>query len=249
MHALDNVIWKALNTSQSHLAVLNDRAGRFVSDVSLLGAIVAPTEDAYQSLASLVPPGERVGLFLNEVPKPPAPWQLFRSVPMLEMVYVATSFPEVANGQPEFLRLGDADVPEMLTLTELTKPGPFAKRTHEMGEYWGIRQDGALVAMAGERLRVPGYTEVSAVCTHPDYLGRGYATALLAMLIPRICGREEIPFLHVRADNNRAVALYEHLGFQKRVLMYYVILEKDRQVTCKQNKNGRENRGRQYRSK
>jgi len=113
----------------------------------------------------------------------------------------------------------------MLTLTELTKPGPFSKRTHEMGEYWGIRENGRLVAMAGERLRIAGFTEVSAVCTHPDCLGRGYAGALISMLVRRMCGRGERPFLHVRADNSRAVDLYERIGFEKRVLMHYVVLE------------------------
>jgi len=122
--------------------------------------------------------------------------------------------------------LGESDVPEMLALTRLTKPGPFGKRTHEMGEYWGIRQNGELIAMAGERLRLPSYTEISAVCTHPDHLGHGHATALISMLIQRIRSRGEQPFLHVRPENTRALQLYERLGFEQRVLMRHVILER-----------------------
>jgi len=230
MHPLDNVIWKALTTQQSHLGIVHDRAAKFLPEVSLLGALREPTHDAYQFLNSLVDSGERVGLFLNEVHAPPAPWRVFRSVAMLEMVYGASSLPRLprdGKGNFEFQRLGDADVEEMVALTELTKPGPFARRTHEMGEYWGVRVEGRLVAMAGERLRVPDYTEVSAVCTHPDHLGREYATGLISLLLRRICGRGERPFLHVRADNDRAVGLYEHLGFEKRVLMYYVVLQRD----------------------
>ena len=225
MHALDNVIWKALSSLQSHLAISNDRSARFLPDVSVLGALAEPTDDAFQALELLVKSGERVGLFVNEIPETPSPWRIFRSGQMLEMVYAGSSLRKDGKGNPEFQRLGKDDVPEMLTLTELTKPGPFSKRTHEMGEYWGIRENGRLVAMAGERLRIAGFTEVSAVCTHPDCLGRGYAGALISMLVRRMCGRGERPFLHVRADNSRAVDLYERIGFEKRVLMHYVVLE------------------------
>jgi predicted GNAT family acetyltransferase len=121
-------------------------------------------------------------------------------------------------------QLGEPDVPEMLALTKLTKPGPFAKRTREMGDYFGIRVNGELIAMAGERLHLPGHTEISAVCTHPDHLGHGYATALITWLMERISNRGEQAFLHVRAENARAVALYERLGFQKRAVLHYAIM-------------------------
>jgi len=114
-----------------------------------------------------------------------------------------------------------------MELTERTKPGPFHKRTHELGTYLGIRRDGRLVAMAGERLKIPGYTEVSAVCTHPEHTGHGYARILMAEVMQRILGRGETPVLHVREDNVRAIALYERLGFRLRVLMHFAVLRKD----------------------
>jgi predicted GNAT family acetyltransferase len=112
----------------------------------------------------------------------------------------------------------------MLALTKLTKPGPFGARTHEMGDYFGIRSAGILAAMAGERLRLPGYTEISAVCTHPDHLGCGYASGLMEMFMERICSRGELPFLHVRSENARAIQVYERLGFRKRTSLHYVVL-------------------------
>jgi len=227
MHPLDNVIWRALTTSQSHLGAKNHGAGKFLAEVSILGALATPSAEAYESLLSLLQPGERVGLFLDHVPEPKPAWKLVTSVPLLQMAYENPLLPESDREPPAFSRLGEPDVPEMLTLTRLTKPGPFGKRTHEMGEYWGVRRDGDLIAMAGERLRLPGYTEISAVCTHPDHLGHGYATSLIEMLIHRVRGRGEQPFLHVRPDNTRAVSLYERLGFRGRLSSQYVILSKN----------------------
>lgn len=227
MHPLDNVIWKALTTVQVRLGTTNHSAGKFLREVSILGALAEPTGEAYECLLSILNSGERVGLFFDQDLPAPAPWKVMSSVPLLQMVYERSTFPENGTEQPAFLPLRETDVPPMLALTQLTKPGPFGKRTHEMGEYWGIRHNGDLIAMAGERLRLPGYTEVSAVCTHPDHLGHGHATALITMLVRRICNRREMPFLHVRPENTRAVELYERLGFRERVLLRYVILSKE----------------------
>jgi len=123
--------------------------------------------------------------------------------------------------------LNESDVPHMLKLVESCKPGPFGSRTRELGTYLGIRQAGDLIAMAGERLRFPGYTEISAVCTHPAHLGRGYASALLAMLARRIRDCGEIPFLHVRPENMRAVDLYTRHGFTKRALFHLLVLRRN----------------------
>ena len=135
--------------------------------------------------------------------------------------------PSNSSSDPEIVELSAADVPDMMALTAITKPGPFHKRTHDPGTYLGIRRDGKLVAMAGERLKIPGYTEVSAVCTHPDHTGHGYARILMAEVMHRILARGETPLLHVRQDNVRAIELYQRLGFNQRVLLHFAVLRKD----------------------
>ena len=234
MHSLDNPIWKALTTTHAGFAQTCNSARKFPREVSVLAGFSAPTPENYDSLASLVKPGETVGLFLQAPPDPPVDWTIVNTGPLLQMLYdhpsspgaCARGFPSdgVRSNRLEFVRLTHADVPDMLALTKLTKPGPFGARTHEMGDYFGIRSAGTLAAMAGERLRLPGYTEISAVCTHPDQLGHGYASALMEMLMERICSRAELPFLHVRSENDRAIQVYERLGFRKRASLHYVVL-------------------------
>ena len=223
MHPLDNVIWQALTTRQAHLAESHQSASKFQRDVSLLGGFAKEDREGYASMANLLNAGERVGVFVEEAVVAPG-LQVVSSVALLQMVREKGD--KTDGKKVAFLELREPDVPEMMALTELTKPGPFNRRTREMGDYVGVREDGKLIAMAGERLRVPGYTEVSAVCTHPDHLGRGYAAFLMSEIIRRILARGERPFLHVRPENARAVSLYERLGFKKRLLKRYVILEK-----------------------
>jgi ribosomal protein S18 acetylase RimI-like enzyme len=228
MHPLDNVIWNALNTSQSHLGVGTGVARKFHKEVSLLGGFAEPNDGAYDALANLLDDGERVGLFLDADPKPPAGWRVVASMPLLQMLCEnGDSPPPSETTLPVFHQLGAADVSEMLQLTKLTRPGPFAIRTREMGDYFGIRKDGALVAMVGERLRLPGFTEISAVCTHPEHLGQGHARRLITLLLGRIKRRGERAFLHVRQENRRAVELYERLGFVKRRSLQYGLLSKE----------------------
>jgi ribosomal protein S18 acetylase RimI-like enzyme len=232
MHPLDNIIWTALTTRQDNFAVSNGQARRFMPEVSPLAGFREPTTADYESLAGLLGSRGTIGLFLDAPYEPHAGWTPVAGAPMPEMVYEGVGAPSSrssssSSSDPEIVELSVADSPDMLELATLTKPGPFGKRTHELGAYLGIRREGRLVAMAGERLKVPGYTEVSAVCTHPEHTGRGYARILMMEVMQRIRSRGETPCLHVRKDNVRAIELYERLGFRQRVLLHFVVLRKD----------------------
>ena len=229
MHPLDNPIWQALTTSQAHLAKTGKMARRFPNDITSLGAFLEPMQAAYDSLSSILDDVNATGLFFDSPQRPPAGWTVTAGAPLLQMIHenggVAT-FSASQSIACEIFDLAASDAPEMLALAQLTKPGPFGLRTRELGTYLGIRHEGRLAAMAGERLRVPGFTEISAVCTHPDHLGRGYAAALMTTLMKRIQARGEVPFLHVREDNTRAISVYERLGFLKRVLLHFAVVRK-----------------------
>jgi len=225
MHPLDNVIWQALVTRQASFAEVYDNARRFDRDITSLCAFDAPNDAGYTALARLVGEHGTAAVFLEKPYEARAGWEFAGGAPLLEMVCENGSDSGGAlTLNIELRELGAADSADMLELTALTKPGPFGTRTHELGYYVGIRDNGKLVAMAGERLKVPGYTEVSAVCTHPDHVGKGYARVLMADVMRRIRERGEKPFLHVRTVNTRAVQIYEKLGFRTRVELHYAIL-------------------------
>jgi len=228
MHPLDNVIWQALNTRQTEFAEVFAHARRFAPDVTSLGGLAEPSSDGYANLAALLNNGGVAALFLDQRYEPRPGLTVIAEAPLLEMVWENAAATQAGrtNSVPEITPLGSKDSEEMVALTALTKPGPFGSRTHELGTYLGIHCDGKLVAMAGERLKVPGYTEVSAVCTHPDYVGKGYARVLMLEVMRGIRERGEIPMLHVRQNNARAVELYERLGFRSRVVLHLAVLKK-----------------------
>lgn len=225
MHPLDDLIWNSLGTRHAKVAEGNARARRFIPEVSMLGTVAEFTPAGYDALAELQRNGEATAMFLNAPAKPPSGWVVVREAPLWQMVLSDASVPYERHG--DVLTLGAADAPEMVELAALTKPGPFSLRTHELGTYLGIRVDGKLAAMAGERLKVAGYTEVSGVCTHPEHIGKGYARTLMGMLIEQIRGRGERPFLHVRENNTRALEIYRRMGFEGRVLLHLLVVRKN----------------------
>jgi ribosomal protein S18 acetylase RimI-like enzyme len=211
-HPLDNPIWAALTGPHARFAQTLGRAGRYRPDVSPFAALAArPDGGAWADLAQVAGPG--ADLLLAGVPEaPPADWTVLGRERGVQMVDVAL----VAASDPEAEVLGPGDVPDLLGLVARTEPGPIRPRTIELGRYLGIRRHGTLVALAGERLRLPGWTEISAVCTDEAHRGQGLASRLLRAVAAGIRGRGETPFLHALASNTTAIRLYEHLGFALR---------------------------------
>jgi GNAT superfamily N-acetyltransferase len=211
-HPLDNPVYAALTGPHAHFAERKGAALRYPVDVSPFMALPdAPAAQAWADLAALTGPGATAAL-AGVDRNPPADWDVVWQLPGVQMV------DDGVAGAPdaEAVRLSAADVPEMLALVEQTRPGPFLTRTIELGTYLGIRREGRLVAMAGERLHVAGWTEISAVCTAVDFRGSGLASRLVRVLVQQIRQRDETPFLHAAATNTNAIRLYESMGFRLR---------------------------------
>jgi len=224
MSPLERPVWESLTTYHAPLSEGNALARRFLHDVSLFASARDDTPEALTALAALVRPGETVVLLQVPDNVIPPGFVVAKAAKAVQMV--ATRSVQAEPTRAEILTLGDADVPEMLALARLTEPGPFEPRTHTMGTFLGIRIGRRLAAMAGERLRVPGYTEVSGVCTHPDFRGRGLARCLSARVTARIETRREQPFLHAWKTNHAAISLYEALGFRVRAEVDVAVLER-----------------------
>lgn len=219
VHPLDHAVWSALTGRQSHLALAQGGARRYHPAYGVFAAVDEPSAASLAALAALVAAYGDVAL-LQADPPTGAPGVAVASQDLGVQMMAERLTPGPA---PDFdmVPLDDADGPEMLALATLTKPGQFFERTHELGDFFGVKADGRLVAMAGERMKPDGFTEVSGVCTHPDCRGRGYAAALMRLVAGRILDRGETPFLHAYASNRGAIALYETLGFtlRREVLM------------------------------
>ncbi|MGW4805747.1 GNAT family N-acetyltransferase [Kitasatospora sp. NPDC004272] len=216
---LDDPVGASLGGAHAHLARRHGQAVRYDPEVASFSSVgTAPGPGAWDDLTGLLGAGEFADLFSCPA-LPPAHWKTEFVLDGHQLVQREPVRPALPGGL-RVVELGAADVPEMLALVERTRPGPFRPRTRELGTYLGVRDprdpDGALLAMAGERLRPPGFTEVSAVCTAPEARGRGLAAHLVGELAARITARGERPFLHVAAANTGARALYERLGFVRR---------------------------------
>lgn len=222
---LDNPVWHALGGPHGALA-LPERAGvrRYVPEIAVFAAVAQPERDDLSHLREAVAPGEIAG-FGAAWPLPtPAGFVTVMGGEGLQMVAEEPSFSD--DRPAAIVPLGPPDVPDMLALVALTHPGPFNPRTIEMGRFIGAREGGRLVAMAGERMLLPGLREVSAVATHPDVRGRGLARMLVSEVAAGILARGETPFLHVWADNVAAIRLYETLGFVVRTTIHFNVLRR-----------------------
>ncbi len=222
---LDNPAYAALSGPHVRFAQVRGRARRYMPDVAPFLALPAsPSAQDWQDAAALVAPGTHVAVRLGEADVPRG-WQASGAFDLTQMLGE-----EVTGADcPEAISLGVADVDEVLELVAQTNPGPFLARTVELGRYLGIRRGGGLVAMAGERFRFDGWTEISAICTMPAHRGHGLASRLVGALVAGIQARSERPFLHVLSSNTGAIRLYEQLGFRARgVATLTVVTRADR---------------------
>ncbi|MBM9465668.1 GNAT family N-acetyltransferase [Nakamurella leprariae] len=210
---LDNASWHSLTGGHAALAIGRRRARRYPDDRAGFGAVDDPSDPAaWADLADLVAVGQEISISGPAVVAPDG-WPVVRALDGVQLVG------DQVHGadDPDIARLGMDDAAAMAELVDRTRPGPWRPRTPELGTYLGIRAEGRLIAMAGERLRPTGWTEISAVCTDPDFRGRGLATRLVLALVLGIRERGEQPFLHASADNVTAIRVYENLGFRRRI--------------------------------
>jgi ribosomal protein S18 acetylase RimI-like enzyme len=221
-HVLDNPAWHALISGNSNLANGTDSVKFYDKDVAPFIGFKENSIENFDTLYQLI---DHDGLVMFISPQPatiPGKWKVLRHIPCLQMVYNGTW----GQVNADIIDLTNEHIPQMIALTELTKPGPFRERTIDFGSFQGIFENERLVAMAGQRMAPLPYVEVTAVCTHPDHTGKGYAKQLLLSQVNRIIGEGNIPFLHVREDNHRAIKVYESVGFVTRTDMHFYMLRK-----------------------
>jgi ribosomal protein S18 acetylase RimI-like enzyme len=211
IHVLHNPVFNALSSGDKHVSLGTDAVKYFDESVSPFVGFEESYTKGFADLYELLPLGRRI---LYAIPSPitsPNGWQVQHDIPGLQFVYEGNG--DIKKEFDEVKPLGETHIDEMVHLAALTKPGPFGKGTINFGHYHGIFENNKLVAMTGQRLHVQNYTEISAVCTHPDHTGKGYANTLMQHQLQLILQPGQQPFLHVREDNERAIALYKRLGF------------------------------------
>lgn len=222
-HPLDNPVYNALISNNKHLSIGNEQAKHFADDVAPFIGLKDYSNDDFQQLYELLPenrPGVLIKHIEQEIPKN---WNILRAFRCYQMIF---DQPAEDNGPAKIVVLNNEHIPQMLSLTRLTNPGPFLQRTIEFGHYRGIFNGEELIAMAGQRMHAFNYAEISAVCTHPDHLGKGYARQLLLNQAKRIQNEGNIPYLHVLSTNERAIKVYEGIGFVTRKEMCFYVLQK-----------------------
>ena len=225
---LDNPIWNALRSGHRELAVVQGEARRYPPAIGPLAGTPDQSIDSYDALRQLAGAGGILVLFFPDPPELPAGWTLYRGGLLTQMICRDPKLVD-AGSLPHGVvlrRLGATDVSAMVELATLTEPGPFRERTIELGNFYGVFEGERLLAMAGQRMRVPGFVEVSAVCTHPEARGRGYAGILMSRVMADIRAEGAISFLHAFADNP-AVSLYRKLGFNQRRTFELAVIKRE----------------------
>jgi ribosomal protein S18 acetylase RimI-like enzyme len=233
---LANPIWHSLSTRHSDLANGNHLAKRCPEDIGPLSGIPEQSTECWEALKAIVPPADHCVLFLDKPADTGGRLKLVTQFPIEQML--CESPKTVSSTDVEIEELGENHVHEMMSLAALTEPGPFRRLTIQLGGYVGIRVGGHLAAMSGQRTAIPGYREVSAVCTHPSYRGRGYAATLVCAVMDQIAKHGDLPYLHVRQDNISAIRLYRHLGFRITRTLHCTIVTISEGEVCAADSRG-----------
>lgn len=223
---LDNPIWNALTTSDSNKNIGSKNIGFF--DVETAPFIGLPNWDKNHQLELIqgIPDNRHWFLLIGHEVQFIEALEIAFSLPLYQFTCTKLNHEPATKRKIDMVPLNENHIDEMIALTQLTKPGPFAKRTIEFGGYFGMFEDRKLVSMGGERLHVNGFTEISAICTHPDYQGLGYGAKMTHYLAQTVLNKGQTPFLHVRHDNHKAIDMYKRLGFEKRANIYFYIIKK-----------------------
>lgn len=223
-HVLNNPVYHALSSGDAHLGSGSGIVKNFDEEVSPFVAFPEDCDTGFEQLYDIMPAGRRILYATRTRIQEPQGWEIRHEITGLQFVFTGT--PGTTDDPLTLVPLENMHVDEMIALATLTKPGPFDKRTIEFGHYYGVFDNDRLVAMTGQRLHPYTYTEISAVCTHPNYLGRGYAAALIRHQLQIICNSSQVPFLHVRDDNERAISVYERLGFTRNGPMNFYFMRR-----------------------
>lgn len=223
-HILDRPVWNSLQTRWAHLAQHDDGVVRLNPDYGPFAGIPDVSETSVGGLNRITSATGEV--WLVEADPAIALLPSVQPIRQAELVQMVASDIRGESKPTEIVPLTEADAHEMIALADLTKPGPFARHTNRLAEFVGVKEDGRLIAMCGERMKLPGYSELSGLCTHPDYQGRGLGGALMRHIARRILGRDDDVFLHAYVSNHGAIALYESLGFAIRTSVTVAIYDK-----------------------
>lgn len=217
VHILDNMIWNAITSGNRDIAIVDGDLGCYQQDIAPFVGLKELNDANLQKLYDFIPAGRRVAVsYFNNISLDENKWSVVQQMDVTQMVYEKPVAEFTTKNSSLIVPLTTEHVPQMIELTKLTKPGPFFERTILFGNYFGIFIDERLAAMTGQRMHPVPYLEVSAVCTHPDFRGQGYAKACMLHVMKLILGNSFIPFLHVLTSNTGAIQLYESIGFRIR---------------------------------
>jgi predicted GNAT family acetyltransferase len=226
-HILDNMIWNALTTGNNDIAIINGDVACYLPDIAPFAGIKDFNDANLKKLYEFIPTNRSVAISsLDKMNHDETMWKVLQPMDITQMVYEHSVKTFTTKNSPLIVPLSEEHVPQMIELTALTRPGPFLQQTIRFKNYFGIFIEGRLAAMAGQRMHPRPYMEVSAVCTHPDFRGMGYAKALMLHLMKIILDNSFTPFLHVLSNNNNAIELYKTIGFRTREQIFVDLIRR-----------------------